>query len=71
MAEHFIGGNPYTDPAAGNVKDGSVDYYDFDWGSAVIYAAEEETGTGCATASACGENSPKQSDDTGYAIGEE
>lgn len=30
MAEHFIGGNPYTDPAAGNVKDGSVDYYDFD-----------------------------------------
>lgn len=38
MSQNFQWGNPYTDPGADNVVDGSVDYYDFHWGAQVRYA---------------------------------
>lgn len=44
MAELRYAGNPYTDIEAGNVRDGSVDYHDFDWGEAVYHPDETQTG---------------------------
>ncbi|MCI2047635.1 MAG: hypothetical protein LKJ90_07965 [Faecalibacterium sp.] len=75
MAEIFIGGNPYTDPEANNVTDGSVDYYDFNWGDPVFHdESEMETNvincdSTCPTpTSACGDNTPEQTDEQAYVI---
>lgn len=38
MSENFQWGDPYTDPGADNVVDGSVDYYNFHWGAQVRHA---------------------------------
>ena len=75
MDEPFIGGNPYTDPEAQNVTDGSVDYYDFNWGDPVHYDESEmepnvyNCDSGCTGGTNnCSNNTPTQTDDQGYEI---
>lgn len=41
MDQEFRWGDPYTDLQAQNVQDGSVSYYNFDWGESVRSLDEE------------------------------
>lgn len=41
MNQDFQWGDPYTDLQAQNVQDGSVSYYDFDWGENVRSIEED------------------------------
>lgn len=55
MSENFQWGDPYTDPGADNVVDGSVDYYNFHWGAQVRHA--DSTQASRASLLRCGLNS--------------
>ena len=42
MQTDFVWNDPYTDVGARNVTDGSLDYYDFQWGSSAKADPENE-----------------------------
>lgn len=59
-------------PGVGDVADGSVDYYDMDWPITENGVSEEEMPKcrpePCGAGQKCEDNTPQQTDDTGYEI---
>ena len=73
---------PMPDPQSGDVTDGSVDYYDFEWGETVHHVEDEMNRelpcfgcSGCnggeAPTGECGDNQPHQVDENEYEMIEE
>lgn len=59
-------------PGAGDVADGSVDYYDMDWPVTENGASEEDMqkcrASLCGSAQRCADNTPEQTDAEAYEI---